>query len=418
MSSHVFLRRDPVAKTQPTPSRKREHKSDPRIPKTQTGMNSGSKTSGWSFERISIFPPQHDAESAQESVAPPSQKGLPLEVTAANDPSEREAHDVADRVVRTPVLDTATGSTKQASRSMQGAAPEQPAGSIATGRPLDFATRAHMEAAFARDFSRVRVHDGSEAATSARGLNARAYTIGNDIFFAEGQYSQHTSQGARLLAHELTHVVQQSQHGFAVQCDRPPGQSSPAKVATQKVASKTPGLSLLRTQIAAVKAKLEAFARLKQWRADFHTDVEAKYRVVHDLQRQILDVIHQWREMTDHWFYSSTDESDALEKRINDVNMRITQVTNELSSLTSGEEKFETASGAQEAQLWKREKRLEWEIEADADLGRDLGVREFNDISRPLQQLSADIDKFSDDEMKAAVKFTGSYPTSRGPVTK
>jgi hypothetical protein len=418
MSSRVFLRSDPVSKTRPMPSCKHEQKSDPRIPKTHTGLNSGSKTFGWSFERIPIFPPQHDGESAQKSVAPPSDKGLPLEVTPANDPSEREAHDVADRVVRMPVSDTAIGSTKQASPSMQGAAPEQLAGSIATGRPLDFATRPFMEAAFARDFSRVRVHVGSEAATSARGLNALAYTIGNDIFFAEGQYSPYTSQGARLLAHELTHVVQQSQHGLAVQCDHPPGKSSPTKVATQKAGSKTPGLSLLRTQIAAVRAKLEAFALLKQWRADFHADVEAKYRVVHDLQRQMLDVIHQWREMTDHWFYSSTDETEALEKRINELNVRITQITNELSSLKSGEEKFETASGAEEAQLWKREKRLEWQIESDADLGRDLGVREFNDISGPLQQLSADIDKFSADEIKAAVKFTGSYPTSRAPVTK
>jgi hypothetical protein len=57
---------------------------------------------------------------------------------------------------------------------------------------------------------------------------------------------------------------------------------------------------------------------------------------------------------------------------------------------------------------------LEWQIESDADLGRDLGVREFKDISGPLQQLSADIDKFSGDEIKAAVKFTGSHPTSRG----
>jgi hypothetical protein len=355
-----------------------------------------------------------------------------------NDPLEHEADRVADKVMRMPAPDAVTTSAPpQVSRkcvaceaeeeeklqrkeagTTEGVASEVPASLHevlrSPGQPLDAATRAYFEPRFGQDFSGVRVHVGSEAATSARGLNALAYTIGNDIFFAEGQYSPYTSQGARLLAHELTHVEQQSQHGFAVQCDHPPGKSSPTKVA----GSKTPGLSLLRTQIAAVRAKLEAFALLKQWRADFHADVEAKYHVVHDLQRQMLDVIHQWREMTDHWFYSSTDETEALEKRINELNVRITQITNELSSLKSGEEKFETASGAEEAQLWKREKRLEWQIESDADLGRDLGVREFNDISGPLQQLSADIDKFSADEIKAAVKFTGSYPTSRAPVTK
>jgi hypothetical protein len=282
----------------------------------------------------------------------------------------------------------------------------------ATGRPLESCTRQLMEAAFARDFSHVRLHVGSEAAASARELNASAYTVGNNIVFADGHYSPNTMEGARLLAHELAHVVQQSRHGLAIQCDNPPGKAPPAKPAPKAV-SKTPGLSLLRTQIAAVRAKLEAYALLKQWRSDFHADIKAKYAVVHDLQRRILDVIHEWEKTKDHWFYASTDESEALEKKIDETNNQITQLTNQLSSLRSGEEKFETASGAEEAQLWKREKRLSSDIEHYADLGRDLGVREFNDISGPLQQLSVDIDKLSAEEIKAAAKFTGSYPTSR-----
>ena len=77
------------------------------------------------------------------------------------------------------------------------------------GEPLDVLTRAFMEARFGHDFSRVRVHADPLAAESARSVNARAYTVGRDVVFAEGQYGPRTLDERRLLAHELTHVVQQ-----------------------------------------------------------------------------------------------------------------------------------------------------------------------------------------------------------------
>ena len=60
------------------------------------------------------------------------------------------------------------------------------------------------------DFSQVRIHTDARAAQSAHAVNAAAYTVGRDIVFGEGQYQPHTRQGQRLLAHELTHVAQQS----------------------------------------------------------------------------------------------------------------------------------------------------------------------------------------------------------------
>jgi len=77
------------------------------------------------------------------------------------------------------------------------------------GAPLPPPTRSLMESRFANDFSRVRVHADGRAAESARAVQARAYTVGSDIVFAGGAYRPHTSDGQRLLAHELTHVVQQ-----------------------------------------------------------------------------------------------------------------------------------------------------------------------------------------------------------------
>lgn len=77
------------------------------------------------------------------------------------------------------------------------------------GAPLDPDARAFMEQRFAHSFADVRVHTGSDAARSARAVNAHAYTVGRDIVFAGGNYAPETVHGRQLLAHELTHVVQQ-----------------------------------------------------------------------------------------------------------------------------------------------------------------------------------------------------------------
>jgi len=77
------------------------------------------------------------------------------------------------------------------------------------GQILPESVRAFFEPRFSYDFSQVRVHTDVRAAESARVVNAKAFTIGKDVVFGAGQYSPGTSSGKRLLAHELTHVVQQ-----------------------------------------------------------------------------------------------------------------------------------------------------------------------------------------------------------------
>jgi Domain of unknown function (DUF4157) len=81
------------------------------------------------------------------------------------------------------------------------------------GEPLDSRARDWMERGFGHDFSRVKVHSDSLGAQSASAVNALAYTVGTDIVFGAGQYSPQTPKGLGLLAHELTHVVQQSAGG-------------------------------------------------------------------------------------------------------------------------------------------------------------------------------------------------------------
>jgi hypothetical protein len=78
------------------------------------------------------------------------------------------------------------------------------------GQPLDPVTRSQMESRFGHDFSRVRVHTDARAAESALAVDAQAYTLGQEIVFRDGQYAPGAADGAKLLAHELAHVVQQS----------------------------------------------------------------------------------------------------------------------------------------------------------------------------------------------------------------
>jgi hypothetical protein len=90
---------------------------------------------------------------------------------------------------------------------------------FSSGNSLDTDTKEFMESRFVYDFSNVRIHTDERATQSANSVNALAYTVGNHIAFAEGQYQPDTSEGRRLLAHELVHTIQQadSHQGVLIQ---------------------------------------------------------------------------------------------------------------------------------------------------------------------------------------------------------
>jgi hypothetical protein len=153
-----------------------------------------------------------------------------LKVGAVNDPLEHEADRVADQVMRMPAPEVApTSAPPRISRKcdaceeeklqMKEAGPQSAVGEApgsvhealsSPGQPLDAATRAYFEPRFGQDFSNVRVHTGGTAEQSARGLNAQGYTVGHNIVFGAGRFAPGTHEGQQLLAHELTHVVQQT----------------------------------------------------------------------------------------------------------------------------------------------------------------------------------------------------------------
>jgi len=142
-----------------------------------------------------------------------------LNIGASNDPLEQEADRVANQVLAAPAHSTVSGATPRIQRFTG-----QAIGNLDTapssvdhvlsgsGRPLDSALQQNMEQRFGHDFSQVRVHTGAAAEQSAREVNAHAYTVGNNVVFGAGQFAPESHAGRRLIAHELTHVVQQNHY--------------------------------------------------------------------------------------------------------------------------------------------------------------------------------------------------------------
>lgn len=146
-----------------------------------------------------------------------------LKISQPGDKFEQEADRVAEEVMRMPeptvqrqVDDDKEEEIVQAKRTAGETSEVTPtlADSITYlrggGQPLDQTTRVFMEPRFGYDFSKVRVHADAAAAVSAQSVNARAYTVGQNIVFATGQYATGRLDGRMLLAHELTHVMQQA----------------------------------------------------------------------------------------------------------------------------------------------------------------------------------------------------------------
>ena len=206
-----------------------------------------------------------------------------LTVAPGNDEPEREATRSADRVVRAAASDAAASSEASSGSQVQRLPAANTASDAATappqvnnvlrgsGQALDGATRNFMESRFGWDLGRVRVHADSTSAMAARSLGATAYTVGRDIVFDTGQYTPGTASGQRLLAHELTHVLQQQSGGHRVQRQKKP-EFDAGKVANdvekQAVEANDEGGALQKLAALEMEQLLQVVNRLyDDWRA-------------------------------------------------------------------------------------------------------------------------------------------------------
>lgn len=157
-----------------------------------------------------------------------------LAIGRRGDKYEQEADRVADQVMRMPAPQVSRtcscgGACPECQAEQEAMAPEAvqrkplasgegggatvPARAVipaSPGHPLDRATHDFFAARFGQDFSAVRLHTDTQAAEAATTLHARAYTVGQDIVFGPHEYAAGSPRSLRLLAHELTHVVQQT----------------------------------------------------------------------------------------------------------------------------------------------------------------------------------------------------------------
>lgn len=173
--------------------------------------------------------PGHDFGAVPVHARAPTTIQPKLAINAPRDPYEQEADRVAGEVMRMP--DSGADGTAGVRRDPEATKPqrqcpecegkggseteeidghvESEIRSLRGGSPLPETERAFFEPRFGHDFTAVRVHTDSRAARLAKSVNAHAFALGRDIVFGSGRYSPGTAEGRHLLAHELTHVVQQ-----------------------------------------------------------------------------------------------------------------------------------------------------------------------------------------------------------------
>ena len=215
-----------------------------------------------------------------------------------------------------------------------------------------------MSSRFGYDFSQVRVHSDVEAASSARTLRARAYAVGHDIVFGPGQYAPATGEGNRLLAHELTHVLQHAGEAPFV-LSRKPGDKEEEKERTRLLTVFSDGAGLPDKTVGKISAAMNAFslhqlhamekAGLRFWPGD-SLPSEFKDRVKVDpisTPAEYVDVIHIIRmadnattdairhEMAHAWDHVRTGKVKPVAQLKGKEFEQALQNTPELSSTTS-----------------------------------------------------------------------------------
>jgi hypothetical protein len=166
------------------------------------------------------------------------------------------------------------------------------------GRPLDGSTRSFMEQRFGHDFSGVRIHTDERAAESAQSVNALAYTVGRDIVFGAGQYAPTLPAGQKLLAHELTHVVQQGARPLS-SSQSPISQlpSSVATLSTSILQRQPPGMSTVYTE-GSVPHNHRPSGRWGDVQANPNSAFPINFACSLLSPRQVVDVAI-WREFSD-----------------------------------------------------------------------------------------------------------------------
>lgn len=190
--------------------------------------------------QINSIIPNHPHHFNTISLLTPSANRIQpkLKINTPNDKYEQEADSVAAQVMETTTPSIQTKSESDSGRLASPAFTHQILNTSHQGEPLGSNTQSFMESKFGQNFSQVRIHQGHSAAEMNKEINAQAFTRGQDIYFNQNKYQPETREGKQLLAHELTHTIQQG-NGHASDSIQRNGNGDEKKPAKDKKAAKT-----------------------------------------------------------------------------------------------------------------------------------------------------------------------------------
>ena len=263
-----------------------------------------------SFEHKNQAPARqpHHKES-QNAIAFPSRTIVhaKLEMTEPGDQDEQEADTVANAVVSgekiSRKISGSAGSSSgiAVSQQMESQLSQLKGG----GRQMPDGLRSMMESGFGQDFSSVRLHTDSEAASMSSSIRAKAFTHGNDIYFNQGQFSPETAEGQRLVAHELTHVVQ-GEHNSSIHRKINDNENENETIGPKPTAlilySKGHGSKMRKKQAEAVRTQLKK----KKGKGDYYQEGGA-------LNLQFLNVIEPKQFGNKQEFINAINEESNID---------------------------------------------------------------------------------------------------------
>lgn len=447
---------------------------DPRQEMASRSARKATLGASWEFSTIPVSAPGR-AEPFQMPYLPIQAR---FKVGPAHDPLEQEADRVTSQVMRMSEADVSVGTAQPQIGNQCDACDEErlqnkDAGQLTAsvreapgivhqvlrsqGQPLDAATKAYFEPRFGHDFSRVRVHTATRAVGSARAVQARAYTVGSDIVFNDGQFAPHTSDGKTLLAHELTHVVQQDGGALAIQ--RSPDPKKP-EAATRKEpeATRTSGVGgpaaeyeaarkeayaenakrekvwqwinvtaseddfvrgfirhklamNLKARVEKVKTKGQLFRDVKQWRERFRALHDASLKVAQGAMS--ADLQAEFKKATSRFHIFEHERTPHVGKKLAQLAEQGVEVERIVRANVDVEyqyeleaEPIERASMEEGAAIIKELDGLVWEH-------KPFSKSIFESLVSRINQWDQGVDRLMDIELKAKAHFTGSGPVSR-----
>ena len=215
------------------------------------------------------------------------------------------------------------------------------------GHGIDSRVRGQMESAFGADFGNVRLHTDTQADTLNRELNARAFTTGQDIFFRQDAYNPGNSSGRELIAHELTHVVQQN--GDKVQRKLTVGQ--PGDKYEQEADQVARAVMQQQEQRPVQRETDEGFVRRQIEEEEEEVQMKSEYsRVQQQVEEEEEEPVQS--KVEDAWIYRQVEEEEEEEIQAKLEDERIQRQTEEEETLQAKKE--EAVQGQDEAEYWVR----------------------------------------------------------------